>query len=59
MPERPRNLVLIDRQPRDEISRFLAAAYLRLRQRAHNCQSQANLKPPDSPELSGYGVPPE
>lgn len=46
--------------PRLELAAILAAAYLRLlRLRAHNCQSQANLRPPDSPELSGYRVPPE
>jgi hypothetical protein len=42
------------------LAQILAIGYLRLLgRRIANRQSQANLKPPDSPELSGYGVPPE
>jgi hypothetical protein len=43
-----------------EVARLLAAAYLRLlRQRASNCQFQANLQPPDSSLCPGYKAPPE
>jgi hypothetical protein len=47
-----------DRQ--QAIAAILAAGFFRLlRQRAANRQSQADLKPPDSPLLSGYVLPPE
>jgi hypothetical protein len=46
--------------PQQAIAVLLAEGYFRLlRQRAANRQSQANLEPQDSPELSGYRVPPE
>ena len=41
-----------------ELVKILAEAYLRLiRQRAAKRQPQANLQPPDSPELTGYRSP--
>jgi hypothetical protein len=47
-----------DRQ--QAIAEILAAAYLRLlRQRAHNCQSQANLETHQSSLMSCYAPPPE
>jgi hypothetical protein len=47
-----------DRQ--QAIAAILAEGYFRLlRQRAANRQSQAKLEPADSPQLTGYGVPPE
>ena len=60
MAARTENPIPAIPRPRAELTALLATAYLRfLRQRAHNRQSQANLEPQDSPELSGYRVPPE
>lgn len=45
---------------RSEIARLLAEAYLRLlRTQAAKRREQAQIRTPDSPELSGYRVPPE
>jgi hypothetical protein len=47
-----------DRQ--QAIAALLAEGYFRLlRKRAVNCQSPAQIRPPDSPQLSGYVPPPE
>lgn len=46
--------------PTGDLARLLANAYLRhLRQKSANHQSQADLRSPDSPELTGYVPPPE
>lgn len=50
----------VDRAARDELSRLLAAAYLRLlRSRAANSRGLAHMGPPDSAESRCYEPPRE